>query len=450
MRRMGVWAACVCLLLTLTGCFSLVDDELLVLPRQPQDSVKLQRYIDEHVASGGRQIAPLTGLNRQTIQKVDIDGDKQEEAVLFFRFSGDTPLKIFFYRIVGEEYEPFARVDGEGDSIQSVTYADLNNDGTQEVIVGWRVVGGAFKAMTVYTLRAEGLETVLSTSYSGYALHDMDENGRTDLLVLRYQDTEKTGMVEMYQMGVSEISEITPQFSAPLSRNIEGVIRARTGLLDDGYPALYVVSQYGSDAMVTDVVALQKRRLTNISRDPTTGVSDGTVRSYLVPSLASLSDDGVIDIPRPVALSAYDPEAENAEPVWIIQWIRYRSDGEVFTSVTTYHNYTDNWYIELPASWTWERLAMTRRDISANERGVVFALRSEEGAPPSDMLTIYTLTGDNMEELAAKPGRAALLTGNNMIVAAEIDADAPVSNTAVARWMHWLQKDWMTGELTTL
>ncbi|MDR0671929.1 MAG: VCBS repeat-containing protein, partial [Oscillospiraceae bacterium] len=129
MRRVGTGALCVCLLLTLTGCFSPVDDELLVLPRQPRDSVKLQRYIDEHVASGGRQIAPLTGTNRQTIQKVDIDGDKQEEAVLFFRFSGDTPLKIFFYRIDGEEYEPLSRVDGEGDSIQSITYADLNNDG---------------------------------------------------------------------------------------------------------------------------------------------------------------------------------------------------------------------------------------------------------------------------------------------------------------------------------
>jgi hypothetical protein len=437
----------VCLLLTLTGCFSQVDDELLVLPRQPQDSVKLQGYIDKHVADGGRQIAPVTGPNRQTIQKVDIDGDRREEAVLFFRFPGDTPLKIFFYRAVGEEYELLSRIDGEGDSIQSVTYADLNDDGVQEVIVGWRVVGGAFKAMTVYTLRSEELEIVLSTSYSGYALHDMDENGRTDLLVLRYQDTEKTGLVEMYQMGESEISQ---QFSAPLSLNIEGVLRTRTGLLGDGHRALFVVSKYGSDAMVTDVIAIQKRRLTNISRNPMTGVSEATVRSYLVPSLASLSDDGVVDIPRPVALSAYDPGAENAEPVWIIQWIRYRSDGETDTSATTYHNYADNWYIELPASWTWERLAMTRRDISANERGVVFALRDREGAPPSDMMTIYTLTGDNMEELVAKPGRVPLLTGNNMIVAVEVSDNAPVSDTAVKRWTHWFQNDWMTGELTTL
>jgi hypothetical protein len=86
----------------LTGCFFKSSDELFSLPLASDSYLALQKQIQSVLAKGAEYAAPLTGINTQPVQLVDIDGDGVEEAVVFFRFGNkEKSLCIYIYRQTG-------------------------------------------------------------------------------------------------------------------------------------------------------------------------------------------------------------------------------------------------------------------------------------------------------------------------------------------------------------
>ena len=79
-------AALFCLLLS--GCFVKTVDELYTLPRHSDEYDNLQKAIDEVMAASGCEYcAPVSGSNQQSVQLADLDGDGEEEAIVFAKTS---------------------------------------------------------------------------------------------------------------------------------------------------------------------------------------------------------------------------------------------------------------------------------------------------------------------------------------------------------------------------
>ena len=73
-------------------------EELYALPTLPVKYTELNARITEILEGGAEYAAPTSGANIQPIQLVDLDGDRREEALAFFRNSGDEkPLKIYVF-----------------------------------------------------------------------------------------------------------------------------------------------------------------------------------------------------------------------------------------------------------------------------------------------------------------------------------------------------------------
>ncbi|MDR3207739.1 MAG: hypothetical protein LBT60_05350 [Oscillospiraceae bacterium] len=453
---------CLCVSLGLTGCFSLSADELLALPKQPQESVQLQKQIDKQLAQNAQLISPISGVNRQAVQKVDIDGDGEEDTAIFYRVVGDKPLCAIFYH-KGNGYEQMARIDGEGESVNSFAYADLDRDGGNEILIVWRVGQGALKALTVHTFRAGKMELLLSVACNGYALQDMDGDGRTELVVLR-QDAAVTaekpdapsGVAEMYAYDGAGMPLLS---QAPLSKNISSLIRLKSGQLSSGQPAVFVASQYDVNAVVTDICAVRGGTLSNITLDAETGVSQGLVRQYTTPVATDIDGDGVLEVPEPIALPPYSLNDEGT--VWLVQWRAYDIWGNSRVIKTTFHNYTDKWYFEVPDNWvagmsqlsrdTFNGLTMRRYNVSTGEKNFVFAVPRTLEDVPLDLLVISTLTGDNREELAREEGRVTVLSRQDMIVTAVKRSGAvglfAIDEADLPAKSFWIQDEWITGEL---
>ncbi len=444
MRRLLLGALGLFLAFVLTGCFSKSGDELLALPKQPQDSVKLQLQIDKQLAQGAQLLSPVNGANLQAIQKVDLDGDGVEETVVFYRVQGEKPLSIVFYR-KGSDYEQYAYIEGEGDAVDSISYTDLNGDGLPEVIVGWRA--GTLKALTVHVPHDGQMEALLSVGYSGYALQDINEDDQTELVVLRHSDA-KTGVAELYGMKGMDIAMLS---QASLSQGIDKLTRVKAGLLADGHQGLYVSAVYDTSAVLTDILAVRDGQLVNITLDEKSGVSDKTVRRNTTPVITDMLADGVLEVPIPVGLPPYHTDRENIENPWMkIEWRNYNIWGYAQTLKITYHNYTDGWYFELPTDWA-ERLVMTRQDMTPGERGLVFAVRMEGELAPRDLMVVYTLSGDNRAARAKVNDRITLLSHKNMTVVAELlpgfSGTFWMSQEDLSRRFSFIQQEWSSGEL---
>ena len=157
-------------------------EALYSLPQTSEEYLQLQEKIDQVMEADAAYAAPVSGANRQSIQLIDIDGNGSEEALAFFRSSGERPLKICVFESLDGMYELVARIEGEGSSIESIEYEDLDGDGILEIVVGWQM-GTGVRMLKVYSMRNFQATELMTADYSEYALYDMDGDGKSDITV---------------------------------------------------------------------------------------------------------------------------------------------------------------------------------------------------------------------------------------------------------------------------
>ena len=194
-------------------------------------------------------------------------------ALAFFRNSADEkPLKIYIFTAGKQGYEQAAVIEGTGTSIYSIAYEDLDQDGRKELLVGWRV-NTDLQALSVYTLRSgEPEELVQGTSYVKYAVNDLNQDGLWELVVLR-ADEEGNGIADYYCWQEEEFQLRTSARITSTMAELSQQGRVKSGVLQDGTPALFVTGVEESAWMVTDILTVKNGELVNILLSDVTGVS---------------------------------------------------------------------------------------------------------------------------------------------------------------------------------
>ena len=159
------------LLMLLTGCFSQSVDDLYAPPRAPDDYLKLDNKINEVLNAGGEYAAPLTGELTQKVQLQDLDGDGVQEAIAFFRVSSsERPLKIYIYRQTGDDYEVAAIIEGEGSAINYVSYENLDDSPSKEIIVSWQMMSDQNHSLAAYSIHNNQVLELLRTNYTSFQI----------------------------------------------------------------------------------------------------------------------------------------------------------------------------------------------------------------------------------------------------------------------------------------
>lgn len=420
MKKIFAIIILVLLVAVLSGCSDKKVDELYKLPQQSEDYLQLQNKIDEIIAGGAEYAAPTAGNKRQVVQFVDIDGDGIDEVLVFFLMKSEAkPLKIYIFSQQGDIYETAAVIEGEGTSIDSVTYSDLDGDGVLEIIAGWKI-SSELQTLSVYSMIELQQESIMTGNYSQYLCEDLTGSGLDDLMILGFDSSESKGKVSLLTFTAPGHSEI---YSAETSQGITAIDTVDFDFLRNGYSALLVQGAYDQDKVITDIFAFVDGKFSNITADEN-GISKKTLTTYPTSSSTAIrpmdiNGDGVLEVPAPFMLQGAD---ELASTFYVIRWYNYDEGGNEELAMTTYHNYSDGWYLDIPDDWV-DRLALKRIDDVTGERGIVFTLKDTESGEAVDFMTIYTLTGDNKEDRADINGRIVLYSNSEIIYSAEILSD---------------------------
>ena len=435
-----LFSAALASVLLLSGCFAKSVDELYALPQLSEGYVQIQGELSRIQASGAEYSAPTAGSNRQAVQLEDIDGDGVKEAIAFFKVENDEkPLKIYIFRSVSGAYEQASVIEGEGMNIESVFYVDITGDGVKELVSGWQMSAGV-KQLSVYSLRGYNVSPIIATDYTKFSVFDATGDGREDLLVLRLSSSELSGEAELYTMRPGGELETS---SARMSSGVESVSQTRTGKLsDDGGYALFADSVINGSSMVTDIFAYYNGTLKNITADEISGISEGTMRTYTAVSCRDIDGDGVMEVPCPVPLAT----RSSAATYWAIEWYSYAHRGTRRLDMTTFHNVTDGWYFVFPDGWD-GRITVRREDTVSGERTIVFS-ELGAGVAVSDVLEIYTLTGDGRAARSSKSGRFVLYSTDSAIFAGHVISNGgsriSVEEDYVKENFHIIYSEWLT------
>ena len=450
-RRAAGLALAVCAFLGgVTGCSGTSSpEELFALPQPPEDYQNLSRKISEVVgAAGGESIAPKTGNNTQTVQLQDLDGDGVlESAVAFFQVSGDErPLKIYIFRLQEDDSYTLANViEGVGTGINSVAYEDVGGGPGKELVVAWQI-SATDHTLGVYSLEdAEGIELLWVDRYSRFRIADLDQDGEREIVAI----TLTTGEEEVDRADLYDYDGVAlaQKASVPLSVGISEIRTVRGGTLRGGTPAVFVTSALGEpgQGQVVDVLACREGEFTNITMDAEKMRSESTVRTYTAVTGTDINGDGIMEIPRPIALPVYNRTAVS-EDFWLLDWVQLDLDGTAHSVMTTYHNVTDGWYFTLPDGWE-RRITLSRRDSSADERAVTFSLWKGEKVEPVRFMTIYKFTGTSRADRAAMSGRITLYTDTTAVYACELwpeQWDTGLTDTELLERFHIIRTEWST------
>ncbi len=112
--------------------------------------------------------------------------------------------------------------------------------------------------------------------------------------------------------------------------------------------------------MITDIFTYENNKLSNITLTGSSAVSEGTIRSVTV-YCRDIDNDGIMEIPISRALYT------KSETVYkVLDWYSFNQKGRRTLKLSTYHNYSDGWYLVLPEKW-----------------GTNFTIRREDSVPVS-------------------------------------------------------------------
>lgn len=436
--------------LWLSGCLFRSVDELYSVPEPSSDYQALQTRLSEVVALGGEYAAPLSGDMIQSVQLQDLDGDGKQEAIAFFRITGEEkPMKIYIYRAVGEEYQVLSVIEGAATAINSIEYVQMDDDPYKELVVSWQLNNSA-RVLTVYSVGSEVVE-LLRTDYDSYRLWDMDQDNRQELILFR-TPAEATPRMELYDYD----GTLTMVGAAPLSTGAvvgtDGVVKSdylstvQTGYLSDKTPAVFATSTYGEGAVITDVFVERNGRPVNVTLDEATGESIDTIRYYTQAPILDINGDGVLEIPQPVPANEYN-RSKSSVSHWNVRWRQYDSQGAGQEVMSTYYNGRDGWYFILPDGWE-KLITLSRSDLSGGgEQSVTFSYWTGDEEEPKPFLTIYKLTGTNRVSRSKRPGRFNITpdrADDSVIYAAEFRSgwDCGLSEDEVRERFAVIKTDW--------
>lgn len=429
------------LLLLLTGCIIRSPEELYALPQQSADYDDLQAAISEIMPDGVQYSSPVSGTNRQPVQMADLDGDGQNEAVVFLKTSGEMPLKAYIFDRIGRSYQNVFVIEGDGSAFAQVEYAQIDGEGGAEIVIGRQLNGQVLQSIGAYSIQNGQLVELMSSSYSEFAIADIDGNGNRDLFLMRFVSEGHAGVAELYRWIDGEMAREPEQ---SLSVGVSAVRNIQVGNLTTDLPAIFIGGVLGDASIITDVFCIQNGEFTCISSANDLGLHSHSVRGYNV-YCSDIDGDGIVELPDVVQLSSGQPEED---AYYAIRWLEYAPQLDSKTvKMTTYHHYSGGWYLRIPERFGLD-FTISRDTTIAGVSGLVFRVAQEDG-PGEELFTIYAFTGSDRNAAAAADGRFQLGAKSDTTYAAALGDGAErldLTQAELVSMFRFIRVDWNSGE----
>lgn len=204
-------------------------DTLMKPPKVVGENHAIQLAFEASVDDGYRLIAPVKGNNHAAFTFFDLDNDRKEEVVVFYSKTSDIDLvrmNVLACDSTGN-WNSIADFESTYSEVQQVEFADLNNDGISEIIVGWGVSqNDLVKEMNVYMTtniqRAVEFKSVFNDTYYDFKTVDVNSDGVTDILKVNYNSALEGTEFKLVLLSYEDF-QITEKSSIALDRAFSAV-----------------------------------------------------------------------------------------------------------------------------------------------------------------------------------------------------------------------------------
>ena len=424
--------------LLLGGCSVTTVDQLYLLPKRSQDYNDLQSAID-NAMSDLSYSAPLAGENQQNVQMADLDGDGDQEYLLFAKSTQDKPMRILVFQEINGTFVNVDTVECNGSAFDQVEYVNMDSRDGVEVIVGRQLNDQVIRSASVYTFTDEGLVQLVSVNYSKFLTTDLNSDGQAELFLLRPGQTDTdNGVAELYVMRDGTIERYN---EVAMSQPADKLKRIIVGKLDGGKAAVFAASAVGDTALITDVYTVRDQKLVNVTLSNESGTGVQTMRNFYIYA-DDIDNDGVVELPSLITMHPL-PGVMSADMHHLIRWYAMTPDGDEIYKMSTYHNFVGGWYLQVSGRWA-QRLVVLHQGYQTE-----FYIWDEDFTAAEKLMTVYAFTGQNREEQGLSDGRFILQKTESVVYAAfleDVAQNYDLTQENSVYCFRLIQQDWKTGE----
>ncbi|MBQ9985825.1 MAG: hypothetical protein IJP38_05910 [Oscillospiraceae bacterium] len=419
----------------LGGCSSNSSD-ILAMPEMPQMQRELIETVDSVRGGGYEYSEPRSGLNRQPLQLMDLDGDGEEEGIAFLRDVTETyKTFIYIFEKTTRGFVLFDIIEGSENELYTVSYSDILGKSGYELIVEWGDNGSGSHPITIYNINRDGLEKILEISAKEYSVSDLDNDGTNEFIAVA-----KRGVGLLADIYVSDSGKgLIEAASVPLSTADGELLRIKAAEIMPSKNGV-VIERKAETGVVTDVVAHNGERFVNMLPEGELCSGEATA--------ADVDGDGIIEMPKSAANGLTSSVAANR----FFRWNVLSGENSLRQSSFTYHSYPEGWYLLMPLAWSGSVVA-ERSATRSGEVAIRFLTREymhgdTEEFVEAPLFSIYVLTGNQREQHAAEEGRFVVSTREGTIFAAEVISESylatEINEELIKEMFKDIENDWFS------
>lgn len=380
------------LIFSLCGCdfYTMDTAKLLTPPELSGELAPIAEVIKQTAGDGSTLKYPSRGDYRSAVVTEDINGDGTFEAFAFYGTTDGETVNMHINVIdqVEEGWKSVAEQKIVAGSVDKIEFADLDNDGIKEILVGWQIYGTSEMQLAVYSIGKSNLTQRLLQKYTHFKVCNLDEDDRNEILIIKSDTAALINRASLFALTNDGITEIS---SCELDSAAKTLSEPVVASLSTGKPAVYIDEIKGVGA-VTEVLFVEKGALVNPLYQPDARETVSTLRSASF-TLADINNDGIFEIPIQENVPSVSGSEAN-EKLYLTNWCSY--NGELLTvQLTAMINVNDGYYYTIPNRWVGNIAIL--KDTASNLREI-FKYNSEDMTVGSSLLYIKAVKKKSWDE----------------------------------------------------
>ena len=401
MKRRFILATFLLSTLFLSGC-SMLDspEELTGPPKLKGDKEEIRLALKDYLPPNARPLIPPTEELGSHIQLIDLDGDGEDEAVVFYNIDlEENPIRILVLKKENSVWKNKPEIKITGQELDRVLFKDLDGDGGMEIVIGSKIKYSINKEINIYSISTGNLENIFKAKYDEIVIDDLNNDKDAELLLLELNRDTNKSIGELYKYYTGKMRKVdTISFNDGAEMNYAAydyIYRNQKGIV--------ISTTTGEDLVNIYMLTVKDLQLESL-------LTDGVIQSkkpegsqVLVPR--DMNNDGTIEVAIPSKFQ--EDEAGESDLVnWVTEWRTFDGKGSTRVEAINYYDEKLNFTFELPLRWR-DRLTITNLTKNENTIKQVEYVRVEyrgnEDTYKTHLFTISIYDKDKLKRSEGNP-----------------------------------------------
>jgi len=340
-------------ILSASGC-NLTDfssESLLRPPKTTGDEAEIEQLIADCAKHGYTLKYPKNGNYRSAIIMNDLDGDKINEAVAFFREKDDvTRIHTLVMYNDNNEWKLSSDYITETTDIDCVDFSDVNGSGCLEILIGYATYTPNINFMSCYTYEKGTTSEIKSgQNYSSFYCGDFNSDSKNEIMMLSLFTTEAEAKATMLDYN-KDNNSLYAKASVVMDPNVVKYKTIALSDLGENTKGVVVDGLSANNELCTQIVYFNKEL--SLLRNPLYKEKSKNItqRSCSIIS-TDIDEDNILEIPgvSKLPFSKSEPIDKIADK---LVWNNFSVQSENLSAkVNLIANYNQGYTLKMPEKW---------------------------------------------------------------------------------------------------